>query len=73
MELGEEQHVEAALSTVFLKERSDALEVRLGVKRSANAAIGATGRAMEAGTLPFQIAGLITFRTPARRELLSSL
>ena len=59
MELGEEQHIEASFSTVFLKERSDALEVRLGVKRSLNATIGMAGRAMEAGTLPFQIAGLI--------------
>jgi len=32
------------------------LEVRLGVNRSANAAISATRRAVEAGTLPFQIA-----------------
>jgi hypothetical protein len=27
MELGEEQHVKATLSTVFLKERSNALEI----------------------------------------------
>ena len=60
MELGEEQHVEAMFSTVFLKERSDALEVRLGVECSSNATIGTAGRAMEARTLLFQIVGLIT-------------
>ena len=57
MELGEEQHVEAAFPTVFL-ERGDALEVGLGGKCLANATIGTAGRAMEAGTLPFQIADL---------------
>jgi hypothetical protein len=60
VELGEEQNIEATLATMFLKEKSDALKVRLGVKRSANAAVSTTGRATEAGTLPFQIACLIT-------------
>ena len=60
MELGEEQYVEAVFPTVFLEERSDALEVRLGVKCSANTTISAAGRATEARTFPFQIASLIT-------------
>jgi hypothetical protein len=57
VELGEEQNIKATVATVFLKERSNALEVRLGVNHLANAAIGTTGRATEAGTLVLQIAG----------------
>jgi hypothetical protein len=60
VELGEEQNIKATVATVFLKERSNALEVRLGVNHLANAAIGTTGRATEAGTLVLQIACLIT-------------
>jgi hypothetical protein len=61
VELGEEQHVKATFFTMLLEERSDTLKVRLGV------AIGTTGRAIEAVTLPFQV------MVPALQRPLSSL
>ena len=54
VELGEEQHLKTAFSTVFFKEGSHTLEVGLGIQKPANATIDATGRATEGCTLPLE-------------------
>ena len=60
VELGEEQHLEIPLPTVFLKERSHTPEVGLRVKCSADTAVRAIRGAMKFGTLAFKIVDLVT-------------
>ena len=60
MELGEEQHLESTISTVFLEDGGHAQKVGQGVKESTNTAVDTTGWAAELRELAFETTDLVT-------------